>query len=354
MFASFIGAGYENSEFTHPIEKKKIRAEYIKNNSKYNDKIRFVNSTSLFPSSTGVAVVNFYPLVIHNDSTHQSRGGVPNDITMYYNKYESLPSQTNKDINAMKNNFTNLINNFGKSNELHMASVQMISRAKTFYNDNIIRGIMYFLNVKNKFDLIRQMFFDSDDTYVFVYGLRTLNDNKLVLDKEVILLFDADISKTITLTFTNKKPSYIEDQDNCVLYCTIESKLQYNVIFDNNRRYGLDMDVNHLNSVDLRKKNRRSASIISTIIKKNKRKRSEDYYSNSEEDEEDDYGYSSSSRSRRQRRRQKRTKSRSRSRRSRSGSITEKRSTSPPNPPPPLPPPPPPHPNSSSSWKKLI
>ena len=332
VITSLIGAGHDrNSEITHPIEKKKIRDEYIKNNSKYNDKIRFVNSTLLSPSSNGVAIVHFYPLVIHYDSKHQSRGGTPNSITMYHDKYESLPSQTNVDVNAMRNNFTNLISNVVKPNELHMASVQMIDRAKTFYNDNIIRGIMYFLNIKNKFDLIRQMFFDSDDTYVFVYGLRTLNDNKLVLDKEVILLFDADISKTITLTFSNKKPSYVEDQDNCVLYCIIHSQLQYNVIFDNNRRNRFDMDVNHLKSVDLRKKNRRSASIISNYTRRRRKRSVEDYYSNSEEEEGEEY--------RSTRRRQRRTRSRSPTNHKKRSSSPNNNSSSPPPPPPPHPPP---------------
>ena len=284
-----IGARQQNDEITHSTERKKIRNDFINNSSQYMDKIQFINDTATSISSTGVTIFDFYPLIINNNSKHQSKG-IPNTITMYHNKYESLPSNSDEDVNMLKNNFSSLINTILKSHELQTASMQMISRAKMFYDDHILRGIMYFLNHRNKFDLLRQLFLDSDNTYVFVYGLRTLNDNKLVLDKEIILLFDSDVSKTITLEFTNEKPSYIAEQDNCVLYCVIESKLQYNPIIDNNIKSGFEIDINHLKSAELRKNNRRSVSIMSRqssmVRKKTKRKISQedDYFSNSEEE----------------------------------------------------------------------
>lgn len=288
VITSMIGARQQTDEITHSTERKKIRNDFINNSSQYMDKIQFINDTATSIPSTGVTIFDFYPLIINNNSKHQSKG-VPNTITMYHNKYESLPSNGDENVNMLKNNFSSLINTILKSHELQTASMQMISRAKMFYDDHILRGIMYFLNHRNKFDLLRQLFLDSDDTYVFVYGLRTLNDNKLVLDKEIILLFDSDVSKTIMLEFTNEKPSYIAEQDNCVLYCVIESKLQYNPIIDNNIKSGFEIDINHLKSAELRKNNRRSVSIMSrqsTIVKK-KRKRSsheDDYFSNSEDE----------------------------------------------------------------------
>ena len=289
VIISMIGARQQNDEITHSTERKKIRNDFINNSSQYMDKIQFINDTATSISSTGVTIFDFYPLIINNNSKHQSKG-IPNTITMYHNKYESLPSNSDEDVNMLKNNFSSLINTILKSHELQTASMQMISRAKMFYDDHILRGIMYFLNHRNKFDLLRQLFLDSDNTYVFVYGLRTLNDNKLVLDKEIILLFDSDVSKTITLEFTNEKPSYIAEQDNCVLYCVIESKLQYNPIIDNNIKSGFEIDINHLKSAELRKNNRRSVSIMSRqssmVRKKTKRKISQedDYFSNSEEE----------------------------------------------------------------------
>ncbi len=292
VITSMIGARQQNDEITHSTERKKIRNDFINNSSQYMDKIQFINDTATSISSTGVTIFDFYPLIINNNSKHQSKG-IPNTITMYHNKYESLPSNSDEDVNMLKNNFSSLINTILKSPELQTASMQMISRAKMFYDDHILRGIMYFLNHRNTFDLLRQLFLDSDDTYVFVYGLRTLNDNKLVLDKEIILLFDSDVSKTITLEFTNEKPSYIAEQDNCVLYCVIESKLQYNPIIDNNIKSGFEIDINHLKSAELRKNNRRSVSIMSrqsSMVRKKKKRRisrEDDYFSNSEEEERD-------------------------------------------------------------------
>ena len=287
-----LGARQQNDEIAHSSERKKIRTDFINHHSQYKDKIQFINdgdaSTSI--SSTGVTICDFYPLIIHNNSKHQTKG-MPNAITMYHNTYESLPSKGDEDVNVLKNNFTSHINTVSKSHELQSASIHIISRAKTFYDDHILRGIMYFLNHRNKFDLIRQLFLDGDDTYVFLYGLRTLNDNKLVLDKEIILLFDSDVSETITLEFTNEKPNYIAEQDSCVLYCVIKSKLQYNPIIDNNYiKSGIEIDFNHLENAELRQNNRRSVSTImcrqSFSKKKNKRKvpQEDDYFSNSEEE----------------------------------------------------------------------
>lgn len=298
VITSMIGARQQTDEITHSTERKKIRDDFIKNSAQYKDKIQFINDdTSTSISSTGVTTFDFYPLIIQNNSKHQSKG-VPNTITMYHNKYESLPpppSSNDEDVNMLKNNFSSLVNTVLKSPELQTASMQMIGRAKMFYDDHILRGIMYFLNHRNKFDLLRQLFLDSDDTYVFVYGLRTLNDNKLMLDKEIILLFDSDVSKTITLEFTNEKPNYIAEQDNCVLYCVVESKLQYNPIIDGNLKgSGFEIDVNHLKSAELRQNNRRSVSIMSRqssmVRKKKKRKRSEEEanFSNSEDELDDD------------------------------------------------------------------
>lgn len=290
LMSMFASAQYQGDVITPAIDRKNIRKDFINNHSEFKDKIKIINTdaipSSSSSSSSGVTIYDFYPLKISNNSKHQC-GGIANNITMYHNRYASIPTEASsaEDVNKAKNNFSSFISTWPKPDELVTASLFMFKKAKTFYNEQILRGIMYFLK-RNKFDLLRQLFLDSDDSYVFVYGLRSLNDNKLSLDTDIVQLFDSDVSHTMTLEFTNVKPSYIGSQGNCVLYCIIESKLLYDPIVDNNLN-GFDIDVSCLQSAELRRSNRRSVSILSrrrsSVCRKRKKEEdSDDDHSNSE------------------------------------------------------------------------